>query len=98
MIPTSPPASPTFLTFSVKLQPPRSIRTILPASDPAANAAQPFRLPPARHHIGAVPKSRRRVAPTMAERQPELQATDLNELKLGRGNLGLSNRQRGRSR
>src|SRR5256714_12686272 len=40
------PADAALFTLSAKLQLPRSIKAILPASDPAARAVQP-RLPPA---------------------------------------------------
>ena len=46
-MPIRPSASPTFLILSVKLQTPRSTRTILPAREPGANESQPSRLPPA---------------------------------------------------
>src|SRR4029453_2752803 len=47
MIPIAPPAAAMFAILALKLQVPRSTRTILPASDPAANGSQPSRLPPA---------------------------------------------------
>jgi hypothetical protein len=47
MIPIAPPAAAMFEIFRLKLQVPRSTRTILPASEPAANGSQPSRLPPA---------------------------------------------------
>ena len=47
MMPAPPPAWLILLILSVKLQAPRSTRTIRPASEPGANGAQPFRFPPA---------------------------------------------------
>ena len=47
MTPILPPPAATFAIFSLKLQVPRSTRTTLPVSEPAANGRQPSRLPPA---------------------------------------------------
>ena len=46
-MPIVPPPAPMLAIFDPKVQVPRSTSTILPASEPGANAAQPFRLPPA---------------------------------------------------